>query len=172
MGDLVKLGVPAWELVVRSVVIYAGLLVALRLFGKREVGQFTVYDLVLVLLVANAVQPAMTGPDSSLLGGLIIIATLIAINFLVGRLDSLSWFHRFVSADPTIIISNGRYIDRAIRREGVNREEADMAIREHGLDSVKEVKLGVLESDGAISIVPKDGNISRTKRHVRYRRQS
>jgi uncharacterized membrane protein YcaP (DUF421 family) len=172
MTDLIKLGVPAWDLVLRSIVVYVGLLLALRLFGKREVGQFTVYDLVFILLVANAVQPAMTGPDTSLLGGLLIIATLVLVNFVVGRLNAFMWFQRFFSAEPTIIISHGSYLDSALRREGVNREEADTAIREHGLDSVKDVKLGVLEPDGTISIVPVDGNISRTKRRVRFRRQN
>ncbi|MGH7863245.1 MAG: DUF421 domain-containing protein, partial [Candidatus Dormibacteraceae bacterium] len=80
------LGVPALEIILRSVAIYAALFVALRIFGKREVGQFTLYDLVFVLLVANAVQPAMTGPDSSLSGGLIIVATLAVINFGMSRL--------------------------------------------------------------------------------------
>jgi uncharacterized membrane protein YcaP (DUF421 family) len=168
--DLIKLGVPPWNLALRSVVVYAGLLLALRLFGKREVGQFTVYDLVFILLVANALQPAMTGPDTSLLGGMIIIVTLVVINFGVGRLDSLSWFQRLFSAEPTIIISHGQYLDSAIRRQGVNREEADTAIREHGLESVKDVRLGVLEPDGTISIVPVDSNISRTKRRVRFLR--
>jgi len=74
-------------------VIYVALLAALRLFGKREVGQFTLFDLVLILLVANAVQPAMTGSDSSLLGGLIIILTLCVINLGVGRLDALPMVH-------------------------------------------------------------------------------
>jgi len=89
---MLNFGVPPWELVIRAVVIYAALLGALRLFGKREVGQFTLYDLVLVLLVANAVQPAMTGPDSSLAGGLVIIATLILLNFAIGRLDRFRIF--------------------------------------------------------------------------------
>ena len=70
------------ELVVRAVVVYAALLIALRVFGKREVGQFTLYDLVFVLLVANALQPAMTGPDSSLTGGLVLIAALVLANLL------------------------------------------------------------------------------------------
>ncbi len=72
--------VPPWELAFRAALIYIALVVALRVFGKREVGQFTLFDLVLVLLVANAVQPAMTGPDTSLGGGLVIIATLLLVN--------------------------------------------------------------------------------------------
>jgi uncharacterized membrane protein YcaP (DUF421 family) len=159
------LAVQPWELIVRSAVIYAALLLALRLFGKREVGQFTLYDLVLVLLVANAVQPAMTGPDSSLIGGLIIIATLVAVNLLVARLDRWHLFHRLFSPQPSVVIRNGHYVPAALDREGVT----ESAIREHGLEGVSNVQLGVLEPDGSISIVPKDAKIIRTKRRVRYR---
>src|SRR2546429_7725605 len=79
-----NLAVPWWELIVRSAVIYFALIVALRLFGKRQIGQFTIFDLELILLVANAVQPAMPGPDNSLLGGLIIIGSLVDVDGMVG----------------------------------------------------------------------------------------
>jgi uncharacterized membrane protein YcaP (DUF421 family) len=82
------------ELVGRSVIVYVALLVALRIFGKREVGQFTIYDLVFVLLVANALQPAMTGPDTSLVGGLVLIGSLVIANAIVGRLDQVPAIHR------------------------------------------------------------------------------
>lgn len=166
-----NLAVPWWELVVRSSAVYLVLLFGLRIFGKREVGQFTLYDLVLVLLVANAVQPAMTGPDSSLLGGLIIIGTLIGLNAIVARLDHMPFFHRILTSPPKILIQDGAYIKEALEKEGVDVEECEQAIREHGLSEVKEVKLGVLESDGTISIVAKEGGSGRPKRRVRYRRR-
>jgi uncharacterized membrane protein YcaP (DUF421 family) len=162
-------GIPPWELALRSIVIYATLLVALRLFGKREVGQFTIYDLVLVLIVANAVQPAMTGPDNSLGGGVVIIVALVLVNFGVSRLDRFGIFHRLLEPQPTIIIRDGHYLPNRLKREGVDQEEVDTAIREHGLKDVSEVQLGVLEQDGSISIVGNDAKISRTKRRVRYR---
>src|ERR1700737_4728510 len=84
--DFLKPGVPAVELGLRSAVIYLVLLIGLRIFGKREIGQFTTFDLVFILLVANAVQPAMTGPDNSLTGGVVIIAALILLNFAIGYL--------------------------------------------------------------------------------------
>lgn len=165
------LGVPAWELVVRSIVIYGVLLAALRVFGKREVGQFTLYDLVLVLLVANAVQPAMTGPDSSMLGGVIIIAALVAANLVVARLDRIGIFHRFFTASPTLIVRDGAYLEDQMRKEGVDDEEVDMAIREHGFKSVKDVSMAVLEPDGSISVVGGD-DAKRTRRvRRRYRPQ-
>lgn len=168
MEDLFKLQIPAWDIALRSLVIYVALFVAMRVFGKRQLGQFTVFDLVLVLLVANAVQPAMTGPDSSLLGGLIIVVALIAINYLVARLDRIQGFHRLLQSNPTVIISRGAYLDDAMRRENVDRDECETAIREHGMEDVTDVQLGVLEPDGSISIVPKDARTVRSRRKVRY----
>src|SRR5437764_2682494 len=109
MEGLFQFAIPPWQLALRTVAIYLVLLVALRLFGKREVGQFTLYDLVLILLVANAVQPAMTGPDTSLAGGLVIIVTLVAVNLLVARLDRWNLFHRLFAPQPSVIIRNGHY---------------------------------------------------------------
>ena len=152
--------------------IYAALLVALRVFGKREVGQFTLYDLVFILLVANALQPAITGPDTSLGGGLILIAAFVTMNFAVGRLDRLPQFHRLFSPHPAVILRNGEYIPEVMRREGVDKEEVEMAMREHGVNDSGEVQLAVLEADGSISIVPKGAPMQRTKRRVRYHRRA
>jgi uncharacterized membrane protein YcaP (DUF421 family) len=167
---VLNFAVPPWELVLRSGFIYLVLVVALRLFGKREVGQFTIYDLVLVLLVANAVQPAMTGPDNSLAGGVVIIAALVLLNFVIGRLDRWGWFHRLVEGEPTVIVRDGRFLTGNLRREGIDRDEVESAIREHGLEDVSDVQIGVLEPDGSISIVGKDADVEHTKRRLRYRR--
>src|SRR4030088_3417597 len=107
VGGLLHLGVPWYELVIRSVGIYTVLLVGLRVFGKREVGQFTLFDLVFVLLVANAVQPAMTGPDASLLGGVIIVFSLLAANWIVGRLHDLRTLTPIVTPKATVILKDG-----------------------------------------------------------------
>src|SRR5437764_1120928 len=127
------------------------LLVALRLFGKREVGQFTLFDLVFILLVANALQPAITGPDTSLGAGFILIATLVGMNFLVGKLDNLPRFHRLFTPAPAVIMRDGKYLIEVMRREGVDQEEAEVAVRGHGIADTKEVQLAVLEPDGTIS---------------------
>src|SRR5581483_4423308 len=145
------------------------LLLALRLFGKREVGQFTLYDLVFVLLVANAVQPAMTGPDASLLGGVLIITTLVLVNFVIGRLDTVPFLHRVLTPQPTLVIKDGEILADRLRKEGIDREELEMAVREHGLADVAEVALGVLEPDGSVSIVPKDTGVRRGNRRIRRR---
>jgi uncharacterized membrane protein YcaP (DUF421 family) len=156
------------ELVMRGVIVYIALLVALRIFGKREVGQFTLYDLVFVLLVANALQPAMTGPDNSLTGGLVLIVALVIANFAVGKLDAIDAFHRLFAPSPSVLIRDGQVVPATLEREGVSEDEVEMAIREHGVDSLKEVKLGVLEPDGTISIVPTDLHARRSRRRVRF----
>jgi uncharacterized membrane protein YcaP (DUF421 family) len=154
--------------VLRAVVIYAGLLIALRLFGKREVGQFTLYDLVFILLVANALQPAITGPDTSLGGGFILILVLVGVNYLVGKLDNMPAFHRLFTPAPAVIVKDGKYLTDVMKREGVDQEEVEMSMREHGIVDLKEVQLGVLEPDGTISVVPTGVAVSRTKHRIRY----
>ena len=160
--------IPAWELALRGVIIYAALLVALRLFGKREVGQFTLFDLVFILLVANALQPAITGPDTSLGGGFILIVTLVALNFLVGKLDNLPRFHRLFTPAPAVVVRDGKYLTDVMRREGVDQEEVEMAIREHGIADLKEVQLAVLEADGTISVLPTGTVMHRSRHRIRY----
>lgn len=147
------------------------LLVALRLFGKREVGQFTLFDLVFILLVANALQPAITGPDSSLTGGLVLIVTFVVANAIVGQLDRFPRFHHLFSASSAVLIRNGQYVTAALRREGVTEDECMMAIREHGIADLKDVQLGVLEPDGTISVVPTGAVVHRGKHRVRFVRR-
>lgn len=167
-GDLFQLAIPAWDMVLRVIVIYLVLLIGLRLFGKREVGQFTLFDLVMVLLIANAVQPAMTGPDSSLVGGLVIIVVLLFLNWTLGYLRLRSPLLRHaLESHPTVIAQDGQWLPAALQHEGVETEEAEGALREHGVDSVSDVKLAVLELDGSISVVPADSHTFRTRRRVR-----
>ena len=138
------------------------------MFGKREVGQFTLFDLVFILLVANALQPAITGPDTSLGGGFILIVTLVALSFLVGKLDNLPRFHRLFTPAPAVVVRDGKYLTDVMRREGVDQEEVEMAIREHGIADVKEVQLAVLEADGTISVLPTGTVMHRSRHRIRY----
>jgi len=154
--------------VLRGVVIYAGLLIALRLFGKREVGQFTLYDLVFILLVANALQPAITGPDTSLGGGFVLIVVLVGTNYLVGRFDRMPRFPRLFTPPPAIIVRDGQYLQDVMKKEGVDEPEVEMAMREHGITDMKDVLLAVLEPDGTISVVPTGVAMTRTKHRIRY----
>jgi len=167
---LFKLGEPAWALILRSAVIYLVLLFGLRVFGKREVGQFTLFDLVFVLLVANAVQPAMTGRDLSLGGGFIIIATLLTLNYAVSRVRiRFPALDRLLESKSVVVARDGKWIREKLKHEGITDDEAMASLREHGISSVDETKLVVLEADGSLSVVPKDPAVARRrKRHVRF----
>ena len=164
---MIDLAVPWWEIALRALVIYIALFASLRILGKRQLGQLAIHDLVFLLLVSNAVQPAVTGPDSSLAGGIVIILTLSLLNLVVARLELFSFFHRLLRSTPTIVIKDGKYLDDALRREQVDRDLVDASIREHGVEKVSDVQLGVLEVDGTISIVPTEGKTFRTRRRVR-----
>ena len=110
----------------------------------------------------------MTGLDTSITGGLVLIAALVAANFAVGRLDRLPRFHQIFGSAPAVLIKDGKLVPATLKREGLTEEEVDMAIREHGVDDLKDVKLGVLEPDGTISIVPTESKLRRTRRKVRF----
>ena len=174
MSNLFRLSIPWWEIVLRSVVIYVIFFAGLRIFGKREIGQFTMFDLVLVLLVANALQPAITGPDNSLAGGMLIIGTLLVVNRGVAMLRSRSpWFDRLIEPPPTVVVRDGQLLKKAMDEEGLADDDVDMALREHGVASVKDVKLAVLEEDGSISVVTKDApGIHHRRRRVRFLRRN
>jgi uncharacterized membrane protein YcaP (DUF421 family) len=162
------LGVPPLELVARSLLVYALFLAALRLSGKRELGQFTILDLAAVLLAANALQPAITGPDVSLPGAAIIVATLFLANRLVAWARTRSSVIRhLLDAPPTTIAANGAWIATALDHEGLDDDDLSAALRQHGLESVDEVKLAVLEHDGSISVVPRQGPAVRIHTHRR-----
>jgi uncharacterized membrane protein YcaP (DUF421 family) len=160
----------AWALVLRSATIYLVLLLGLRVFGKREVGQFTLFDLVFILLVANAVQPAMTGPDTSLGGGFVIIATLLFLNFTISRLRiRVPVLERLLEPRSVVVARDGRWLHDALKREGITDDEGMATLREHGVSSVEETTLVVLEADGSLSVVPKDRELHRGRRRkVRF----
>ena len=165
---MATLGIPAWQIIVRTAVIYLAVFAGLRLMGKRELGQMTLFDLVVVLLIANAAQNAMVGPDTSLPGGVLAVCTLLVVNWgLTGlRLRSEFW-GRLLEGTPTVLIVDGDFVTPHLRKEGLERAQLEMAIREHGVESLKDVRLAVLEVDGSISIVPKTSPVLRTRRHIR-----
>jgi uncharacterized membrane protein YcaP (DUF421 family) len=163
-----EMATPAWDIVLRSLLIYVAVFLGLRLMGKRERGQMTVFDLVVILLIANAVQNAMVGRDSSVQGGILAAFVLLIANRGVGLLGLRGprW-GRLLEGTPTVLVEDGEFIDSHLHKEGLDRDEVEMAIREHGLDSVSAVKLAVLETDGSISIVPLTSHVVRTHRNVR-----
>jgi uncharacterized membrane protein YcaP (DUF421 family) len=167
-----SLSVPLWTIVLRSAVVYFFLLVGLRLSGKREIGQMTVFDLVVLLLLANAVQNAMVGPDTSLLGGIVAALVLLLLNAGVARLR-MRWprLRRLVEGTPTLLVLHGEVMRDHLRHEGVDQETLEAALREHGIAGLEDVEMAVLEIDGSISVVPVGGTTKRGKRSVKSLRQ-
>ncbi len=151
------LGVHPIELVARTTIIYVVFVAVLRVFGKRELGQFTIFDLALLLLAANALQPAMTGPDNSVLGGLVILATIFALNWLTAMVrEHVPWFRRLLEPEPTVLARDGVWLEEATRSEDLDQDDLGAALREHGLERVEDARLVVLEEDGSISVVPRE----------------
>ena len=165
--------IPLWNIAVRTVIVYGAVLVGLRLAGKREIGQMTAFDLVVILLIANGVQTAMVGPNNSVTGGLVAAGTLIALNALVAFLrERISWLRRAVEGSPTLLVNDGRVIDGNLRRENIGVDEVLMALREHGIDDPANVRAAILETDGSISVVAKDnadGVVGKPRRRIRQR---
>jgi uncharacterized membrane protein YcaP (DUF421 family) len=146
-----------WALVVRAAIVYVFLMIALRVSGRRELGQMTTFDLVLLLVLANAVQNSINAGDNSLGGGLISAATLLALNFAVGEaVYRWRWFERLVQGPPVVLVRNGKLLMRNLRRERVTLEELRSALRKQGVDGVTKCKQAVLESDGTLTAVRHD----------------
>jgi len=145
------------EIVLRTVVIYLVVLLGVRLSGKREVGQMTPFDLVLLLLISNSVQNAMTGPDTSVLGGVAAAVTLLVMNYGVAELSGINRrFRKVVEGQPSLLVHDGQIIAPHMAKEHVSMDELERALREHGINNYHDVALAVLEVDGSISCLKYD----------------
>ncbi len=152
----------------KTTVIYFFLVAGLRLLGKRELGQMNIYDLVLIIVLANAVQNAMVGDDTTLFGGIVAAVVLLFWNRVFSfLLDRSAKIEKYMVGEPVLILNDGELIADRMRREGVTREQVLAALREHGLNSCDQAHMCVLEVDGTISVVPKDADVRRTHRHFK-----
>ncbi len=150
------LGVSWWELILRGVIVYIFLIALLRVTGKRQVGQLAPFDLVLLLVLSNAVQNSMNGGDNSLLGGLISATTLVALNYLVGILTHRSkQAEALIEGRPMILIHNGKLFEDVMARAQLTHHELNSALRQAGCDCVAEVHVAVLENNGSITVTPR-----------------
>jgi uncharacterized membrane protein YcaP (DUF421 family) len=152
----------------KTAIIYVFLVAGLRLLGKRELGQMTIYDFVLVVVLANSVQNAMVGDDTTLAGGLIAALTLLVLNRVISFALNLSpgLEHRLVG-EPVLLVNNGHLLRSRMQREGITPEQLQAALREHGIASPSDARMCVLEVDGTISVVPKESTVHRTRHHFR-----
>ncbi|WP_337044656.1 DUF421 domain-containing protein [Emticicia sp. 17c] len=151
------------EIVLRAISVYLFMIIAIRLFGKKELAQLSVIDLVFILLISNAVQNAMVGPDNSLQGGLIAAGALFITNFIlkkiIGRYDSVG---KLIQGEPVMLIYKGKVQERNLKITGFTHAELEAAIREHGVEKIENIDLAMLEVDGNISVLTDD---FRTRTH-------
>ena len=156
MSGLFELAMPWWEFVLRATVVYFVVLAMVRMSGKRTVGQFTPFDLLVVVLLGTAVQNSLIGEDVSLLGGLILAGTLIAWNWLVGFATSRSrTLDRLVEGTPVLVGRDGQLFESAMRRENLSRQDIEEALRDNGLADVSGAAMITLEVDGTITVIPR-----------------
>lgn len=154
---------PYLDITIRTAAIYLFMVIALRVFGKKELSQLNTTDVILILLISNSVQNAMVGTNSSLYGGLVAATVLFGINFILKKLMfKYQRFNNFISEKPAILIHNGNLEFKTLSRLNITSEELREAMREHGIEHYKDVKLSMLEIDGTISIITGDSNLRQT----------
>ena len=158
------------EVALRTSVIYFALLLGIRLTGTRQLGQMSTFDFVLLLIIANAVQNAMVGPDTSLAGG------LVAAGVLIGWHRVIDWWRfrsrgvaKLLGGEGIMLIHRGVMLDSHLRRAAITHDELRQALREHGVPAVTDVMLAVLEPDGAISVIRNDDIAPGVRQHHRIR---
>lgn len=157
MANILVPDISVAEKILRSVVVYLFVLLAFRFTGKRQVGQLTPFDLVVLLIIANVVQNAVIGNDNSLGGGLLGAVVILALNYLVVEI-TYRWkrARRLLEATPTVLVHNGRILHENLRRERITLDDLYAALRRNGVADVEKVRFAVLEENGGISVVPRD----------------
>jgi uncharacterized membrane protein YcaP (DUF421 family) len=149
-----NIAVPWWEIIIRAVVVYFVLIILLRVTGKRQIGQLSPFDLVLLLVLSNAVQNSMNAGDNSLIGGLLSAATLVGLNFLISFFTYRSKkIENIIEGTPQILIHNGKLYEKVMANAKLTHHELDAALRNAGCASIEEAHLAVLENNGTISVL-------------------
>lgn len=162
---------PYFDIIIRSASVYLFMLIALRIFGKKELSQLNTADVILILLISNSVQNAMVGSNISLLGGLAAASVLFVINFALKKLMYKSkWFSDFMQEKPEILIHDGTIDFKALSKLNITSDELQEAMREHGVEHFTDVKLAMLEIDGNISII--SGKINLRQTHYKRLKRS
>jgi uncharacterized membrane protein YcaP (DUF421 family) len=145
------------SIILRSVVVYLFIVIAIRLFGKKEIAQLSVIDLVFILLISNSVQNAMVGPGTSLEGGLIAAASLFLVNFILKNVVYRSKkASELIQGHAIMLVYEGKVMTQNLEKSKISTDELEAAVREHGVKGIKDVDLAVLEIDGNISVLSHD----------------
>ena len=148
---------PIAELLLRAVVVYVALLVMVRLSGKRTVAQFTPFDLVVVMLISEATQGALVAEDASIVGGLIVAATLLALNYGLGFATARNRaLDRLVEGKPVLIARDGSIYLDALRRQNISEADFREAMRKHSIVRDEQIRFAFLETDGRITIIDRE----------------
>lgn len=148
-----NLSLPWWEFVLRGVIVYVFLMVTLRITGKRQTGQLAPFDLILLLVLSNAVQNSMNGGDNTVLGGLISAATLIGLHYVVAFMTFKSKkMEAWIEGTPRIVVHNGVPDEAVMRREFLTHHELAAALRAAGCHDIQHVHLAMLENNGQITV--------------------
>jgi uncharacterized membrane protein YcaP (DUF421 family) len=154
---LPELGSSLPEVVVRTAIVYLFLVVVMRISGKREVGQMSILELIVILIISDAVQNSMVGENTTIWGGLVAVLTLLGLDAALKTVTHRSRRVRHViEGEPRLLVRDGRLLMKALDEEGVEAEEVRAAVRSHGLGRIEDVRIAVLEVDGSISVVPRD----------------
>lgn len=147
---------PVIELVLRGVVIYFALMIAFRLIGKHEFGQMTAFDLILLLIISESISCALNVNDNSITAGLIVMSTLVVLNYLMSQAQFRSkTLKRFLSGEAEVLIRDGQPDQRLMKKERITEDDIVSSLREKGIDGMDKVRLGYLEDDGKISALLK-----------------
>ena len=158
------------RIIISSVAVYFFIILAIRLFGKKELAQLSVYDLVFILLISNAVQNAMVGPDSTLLGGLVAAASLFVVNYGLKQLQfSFPKFGKAMQGEAVMLVFKGKILSSHLKQASITEDELMEVIREHGVATVADVDLAVLEVDGNISVLSTDIRKKTTRRRKAHK---
>lgn len=145
-----------WQFVVRGAVVYLALMLLLRISGKRTVGEFTPFDLLVVILVGETAQGALTGGDESVLGALIVAATLVALNYLIGFASARSELvDRLVEGRPVVIARDGQVFKDVLRSNNLPQTDLEEAMRKSQVTEVSDIALALLETNGEITVIKK-----------------
>lgn len=160
---------PHLDIILRSISVYFFMVIALRIFGKKELSQLNTADIILILLISNSVQNAMVGSDTSLWGGLVAAGALFVVNFILKKLMfRFKGLNNLLQQKPEILIHNGKLEFKTLSKLGITSEELTEAMHEHGVEFFKDVKLAILEIDGNISII--SGNENLRQSHYKRKR--
>lgn len=154
MSDLFHLSAPWWHFPLRALAIYLMVMVMMRISGKRAVGQFTPFDLVLLILIGNAVQNGLNGGDNSITGAFLLAGCLIVLNYAVAWITARSRrAEELIEGVPKVLMRDGHIYDQVLREELVSRDDLMKALRLNNIGRLEDVALALLETNGSISAV-------------------